>query len=390
MARTVLICGASVAGPALAFWLARYGFEVTVVEVAPNLRPGGYAVDFSGPTHLGVLERMGIREDLQDRATGGRPSRFVDERGRTKFTLPAEFTGGDLEVPRSEVAALLHEHSRDRVEYRFGDSPVGLSQDGDGVHVSFQQAPDQRFDLLIGADGLHSTVRRLEFDSEEQCVTHLGYQVAGWDVANEWGLKKELIFHNRPGTLVGLGANVRDPARADAYALFVAPAMVGRSDREQQHRILEQTFAGQRWEVPGLLAAFGAASDVYFDSVARAQVPRWSSGRVALLGDAACGATLSGLGTGLAVVAAYVLAGELATQTDHTRAFNNYERIVRPYANRCQGEGSPASLLAPVSRWSLMARDLILSRAAGRALALRFGGKSVPGPDLPNYMKEGL
>ena len=387
MPQKVLISGASVAGPSLAFWLARYGFDVTVMEIAPALRTGGYAVDFSGPTHMRVLERMGIREELQARATGGRTSRFVDERGRTQFTLPAEFTGGDLEVPRSEVAAVLYEHSRDRVEYRFGDSLVGLRQTGDGVHASFRQAPDQRFDLVIGADGLHSTVRRLEFVPEEQCVNHLGYQIAGWDVANEWDLGKELIFHNRPGTLAGMGANVCDPARADAYALFAAPAMRGRADREQQYQILEQAFAGQRWQVPGLLAAFGTATDVYFDSVARVQVPHWSIGRVALLGDAACGATLSGLGTGLAVVAAYVLAGELATEPDHTRAFRNYERIVRPYATRCQGEDSPASLLAPTSRWSLLARNLILGRAVGRALALRFGSKGVPGPDLPEYTK---
>lgn len=388
MSATILVSGASVAGPAVAYWLARYGFEVTVVEIAPAPREGGYAVDFSGPTHLTVLERMGLLTELRSHATGGRPSRFVDGTGHTIFRLPAEFTGGDLEVPRAEVSRALRDRGGDRVEYVFGDTITALEQTTDGVLVSFRDAPARRFDLVIGADGMHSTVRRLAFAPEDACVSYLGYQVAGWDLPNQWDVRGELVFHNRPGTLAGLSGNAALPARADAYALFASPeAAVPRGDRNE---VLQRVYAGQRWLVPELLAAFPAATDVYFDAVARVQVPRWSAGRIVLLGDAACGATLSGLGTGLAVVAAYVLAGELARTGDHERAFAEYERIVRPYAQRCQGEGHPARLLAPARAAALRLRDLVLGSATGRALALRFGGKAVPGPDLPDYAADTL
>ncbi|WP_305783791.1 FAD-dependent monooxygenase [Symbioplanes lichenis] len=377
--RSVLISGASVAGPALAMLLARAGFDVTVVEIAPARRTGGYAIDFSGPAHLTVLDRMGLLPDLRARATGGRTSRFVDETGRTLFTLPPEFTGGDLELPRAELSELLHDRGS-TVEYRYGDTITALHQTAGSVRVSFRDAPDQSFDLVIGADGMHSVVRGLAFAPEEECVTYLGYQVAGWDLPNAWDLKGEIHLHNRPGTLAGLSAAARNPARADAYALFADPSPhVGRADR---HRRLEQVYAGQGWEVPTMLAAFPEATDVYFDQVARVAVPTWSTGRIALLGDAACGATLSGTGTGLAVVAAYVLARELTRTPDHAQAFARYEQIIRPYAARTQGGSSPAELLAPAGRLRLRLRDLILGNRVGRALALRAGGKAAPGPDL--------
>ncbi|WP_306215647.1 FAD-dependent monooxygenase [Actinoplanes sp. RD1] len=382
MAGTVLISGASVAGPAAAFLLARAGFDVTVVEIAPRRRTGGYAIDFSGPAHLTVLDRMGLLDDLRARATGGRTSRFVDETGRTLFTLPPEFTGGDLELPRAELSELLHGRGG-TVGYRYGDTVTALQESPDGVRVSFRQAPTQRFDLVIGADGMHSVVRGLAFAPEPECVTYLGYQVAGWDLPHTGDLGREILLHNRPGTLAGLSADVRDPARADAYALFADPSPdVPRGDREAQHRRLGQRYAGQGWRVPEMLAAFPGATDVYFDQVARVAVPRWSAGRIVLLGDAACGATLSGTGTGLAVVAAYVLARELARTPDHRRAFERYERIIRPYADRCQGGASPAEMLAPAGRMRLRLRDLVLGNPLGRALALRSSGKAAAGPDL--------
>jgi 2-polyprenyl-6-methoxyphenol hydroxylase-like FAD-dependent oxidoreductase len=139
----VLISGASVAGPALAYWLGRHGFNPTVVEVAPALRGGGYAVDFRGPAHLQVLERMGVLEELRRLQTGGSPLRFVDETGRTLLHLPGEFAGGDVEVLRTDLSRVLYEHSRDTTEYRFGDAIAAMTQTPGGVEVTFERGAER-------------------------------------------------------------------------------------------------------------------------------------------------------------------------------------------------------------------------------------------------------
>src|SRR5947208_7424925 len=178
----VLISGASIAGPTLAYWLARYGFRPTVVEIAPALRAGGNAVDFRGPTHLGLLERMGVLDDLRRVQTGGTAMRFVDARGRRLMELPATFAGGELEVLRGGLARVLYEHTRRTTEYLFGDSISGLTETPDGVHVTFASGATRVFDLVIGADGVHSGVQRLAFGPESRFVRHLGYYVATWPV----------------------------------------------------------------------------------------------------------------------------------------------------------------------------------------------------------------
>ena len=156
MNKTVLISGASIAGPALAYWLRQYGFEPTVVELAPALRGGGQAVDFRGETHFTVLERMGVLPELRRIRTGGSPIRFVDEEGRTLLHLPSDFAGGDLEVLRGDLARVLHEHSLPGTEYVFGDTITGLTETASGVRAEFRHAAPREFGLVIGADGLHS------------------------------------------------------------------------------------------------------------------------------------------------------------------------------------------------------------------------------------------
>ncbi|MFE7119229.1 FAD-dependent monooxygenase, partial [Streptomyces sp. NPDC057654] len=160
MSTKVLISGASIAGPALAYWLGRYGFETTVVELAPALRGGGQAVDFRGTTHLTVLERMGVLDELRALDTGGSPMTFVDQRGRQILHLPADFAGGDVEVLRGELAQVLYRRSLPRAEYLFDDSITTLDEDPDGVTVTFESGTVRRFDLVVGADGLHSHTRR--------------------------------------------------------------------------------------------------------------------------------------------------------------------------------------------------------------------------------------
>ena len=173
--KTVLISGASIAGPALAYWLDRYGFRVTVVEKAPALRPGGQAVDFKGRTHRTVLERMGVWEEIRQRRTGRFDTVYLDASGRQLAVMTGEFTGGDVEILRGDLTAILYERTAADCEYRFGDSITALTETADGVRAEFEHGAAQSFDLVVGADGIHSRVRRLTFGPEREYVRHLGY-----------------------------------------------------------------------------------------------------------------------------------------------------------------------------------------------------------------------
>ncbi|MFE4519217.1 FAD-dependent monooxygenase [Kitasatospora sp. NPDC056783] len=390
MSTKVLISGASIAGPALAHWLGRYGFEVTVVELAPALRAGGQDVDFRGRTHLTVLERMGVLEELRALGTGGSPMTFVGPDGRRLLHLPAEFAGGDLEVPRGELAQLLHRHSGTRAEYVFGDSVTALEETPHAVRVTFRHGAPREFDLVIGADGLHSTVRRLAFGPERHYVRHLGYYAATWQLPNDLGLPVGGVGLNVPGRLMSVGAAHRDPSRAGAFCLFASPELsYDRHDPAAQRTLVRAAFAGLGWRVPYLLESLDTAPELYFDSISRADVPAWSTGRIALIGDAACGATIGGMGTGTAVVAAYVLAGELArARGDHRAAFDRYEKLLRGYARGCQKGGDRTGpFLAPRTAAGLRFRNALLNRpwALDRMLEL---GKRVSGVELPDYGRE--
>lgn len=386
--KQILISGASIAGPALACWLGRYGFDVTVVELASELRRGGSAVDFRGEVNMTLLARMGILEDLRRVQTGGTPMRFVDASGRTRLYLPAEFAGGDVEVHRFDLARILHEHSRNTTDYVFGDSITELRQTPEGVHVTFASGKRRTFDLVIGADGIHSNVRRLAFGPEESYVSHLGYYVATWETANILGVDRGSLLHNAPGRAIGLGADEVDRARGSGFAIFAAPQLdYDRHDIDQQKQLIAEAFAGVGWHAQQLVGTLRDADGFYFDSISRADVPAWSQGRIALVGDAACGATIGGMGTGTAIVAAYALAGELTLAAgDHTVAFGRYESLLRPYAQKTQQGGDrTGKFLAPRSRIALRLRDMILSRRFAMNLMLKAGQEQAAGIDLPNY-----
>ncbi|SDS10290.1 FAD-dependent monooxygenase [Actinopolymorpha singaporensis] len=386
--RKVLISGASVAGPALAYWLGHYGFEPTVVEIAPALRGGGRAVDFRGEAHLTVLRRMGLLDSLREIQTGGSPMTFVDERGRTLLHLPADFAGGEVEVLRSDLSRVLYEHSRERAKYVFGDSISRLVETPNGVEVTFASGTEDRFDLVIGADGLHSQVRRLTFGEEDQFVSHLGYYAATWDLPNYLGLPPGSLGYNVPGRLASIACDFRDADRAGAFMIFKSPKLAyARHDLDRQRALITNAYEGVGWETPRLLASLRDATELYFDSISRVDIQPWSRGRIGLVGDAACGATIGGMGTGTGIVAAYVLAGELATAgNDHRMAFGRYEALVRDYARGCQvGGNRTGKFLAPASRFGARMRNGMLSNRFLLNLMLKAGENVSSGIRLPDY-----
>ncbi|MEU8975739.1 FAD-dependent monooxygenase [Streptomyces monashensis] len=348
--RRVLISGASIAGPSLALWLSRYGYEVTVVEKAPTLRGGGFAVDFRGHVHRTVLERMGIWDEVNRHQTHMGEQTFVDETGAEQMRLDPSFMSGDVEIFRGDLSRILYERTRDRVEYVFGDSITSLTETADEVHVTFERSAPRTFDLVVGADGLHSNVRRLAFGDESQFVRHLGYYVAGFDAPNHLGLDRTARWFNAPGRGVCLNNYGVDPARAGVLMVFESeqPLDYDRNDLAAQKRLLAERYAGLGWEVPQILTALEQTDALYLDAIAQVRMDRFAKGRVVLLGDAGYGATMGGMGTGLAVVCSYVLAGELATHPDHKAAFAAYEARIRRFAEGCQKTaGGAGPMLAP-------------------------------------------
>ncbi|MEU8222303.1 FAD-dependent monooxygenase [Kribbella sp. NPDC048915] len=362
----VLVSGASVAGPSVALWLGRAGHDVTVVEIAPALRKGGYAVDFRGEVFTTVLARMGVLEDLRALQTGGSAMQFVDASGRSLMRLPAEFSGGELEVLRADLSRVLYEYSRAQATYRFGDSIAALREHAGGVDVVFESGVADTYDLVIGADGMHSVVRRLAWPADQVVERHLGYYAAGWELSNTLGLTGDALMYNVPGRLASVGVDHRDPALAGTLMLFKSPKLdYDRRDLEQQKAIVRDHFDGLGWHVPELLEGLPAATELYFDAISRVRVERWSTQRIVLLGDAGYGATFGALGTGTAVVGSYVLAGEieqaLRAGDELGTAFARYEARLRKAVSTTQDGARAGSFLAPASRFGLAARNRILS-----------------------------
>ncbi|MEU7031284.1 FAD-dependent monooxygenase [Streptomyces sp. NPDC046275] len=362
-ARTVLISGASVAGPALALQLKRHGFAPTVVERAPELRAGGYKVDIRG-TAIEVCRRLGLLDAVRAHSTDMAGGSYVDDTGRTIGELPADIFGGrvegDDEVMRGDLARILYERTRDEVEYVFGDSIASLDDDGDGVDVVFASGARRRFDLVVGADGMHSNTRRLVFGDERRFKRHLGAYISIYTAPNHLGLTRWETYHALPGKLVCVYSSAGESSAKNLF-VFRSPEELAYHHRDvaAQKRLLGEAFAGDGWEIPRLLGHAADADDFYFDSISLIEMDRWSRGRVVLLGDAAhCASPASGQGTGLALTGAYVLAGELAAAGgDHRRAFAEYERVMRPGVelNQRMAEGFVKEMVVD-TRWKIALR----------------------------------
>ncbi|MGP3964384.1 FAD-dependent monooxygenase [Nonomuraea sp. 3N208] len=349
----VLISGASVGGPVLAYWLRRQNAEVTVIERAPAPRKGGQAIDIRGAA-LTVADRMGILEQARALRTTMRGMSMVDGDGNeimrsTEGTLSGgNFDSPDVEILRDDLTALVT--SAADAEYVYGDSIATLAQDAHGVDVTFESGRQGRYDYVVGADGLHSNVRRLAFGPEERFLEHLGMYVSIFTAPNFLGLDHWQTWF-REGDVGGAVFSDRDTGVMRVNLGFGAgPIDYDHHDVEQQKRLIQEHCSGVRWEVPKLLEAMWAADDFYFDAMAQVKMERWSAGRVTLVGDAGyCATPLSGQGTSLAVVGAYVLAQELGT--DPAAAFDRYEERMRPFVaqNQALAVENPGQGAAPES-----------------------------------------
>ncbi|MBQ0884675.1 FAD-dependent monooxygenase [Streptomyces sp. RM72] len=372
--RTALISGASIAGPALAFWLNRHGYEVTVVEKAGTLRSGGYPIDVRGAA-LDVVEKMGLLPRLRDAHIDLRRLTFLHGDGSEVASLhPHAVTGGatgrDLEVRRGDLTDALYTAVRDEVEFLFNDSIDTLDQSEHGVDVTFRGGGGRRFDLVFGADGMHSRTREMLFGPEEQFHRYLGYCFAVFTMRNTLGLSHETVMWNTPGRAAALYA-VGDEDEVHAFLTFARPEppFDAFGDPQAQRDLIVQVFADAGWEVPAILAALHDADDVFFDAVGQIRMPRWSKGRVALLGDAAHAPSfLTGQGTSLALIGAYHLAGALADR-DHAEGFAAYEHATRDFVTLTQDRiGEGGGTLFPTTAGALEQRNERLRGLSARGI----------------------
>ncbi len=394
--QSVLISGIGIAGTTLAYWLGEHGFRPTLVERASHLRTSGNVIDFWG---LGydIAERMGLLSGLKSEGYDVEEVRFVNAEGRREGGFGVDIfrslTGGRfVSIARSDLAKLIYHKIDGRHETIFGDSIVGIETNGDGVDVVFERAAARRFDLVFGADGLHSAVREVVFGRQNRFEKYLGYTVAAFETKG-YRPRDERIYvsHDVPGKQVS-----RFPLRDDR-TLFLFVFADGSDQRTALHdmaghkAILQKEFDDVGWECPRILAALDASDDVYFDRVSQIQMNVWSRGRVALIGDAAfCPSLLAGQGAALAMISAYVVAGELDKREGrHEAAFRRYEQLLRPFITAKQGTAERfARSFAPKTRFGLFFRNQITKAFALPFVANRVLGGLLDRIELPNYSNQ--
>jgi 2-polyprenyl-6-methoxyphenol hydroxylase-like FAD-dependent oxidoreductase len=333
----VLICGASIAGPTLAFWLDRFGYDVTVVERASGPRKGGYAVDLRGPA-MEVVERMGIVPRLAASHVNVEKVTFLDGDGTPAGIIrPQAVSGGvagrDLEVPRTALMETILDAMGDGVKFNYKESISAIEQDASKVHVTFASGKNGDFDLVFGADGVNSTTRKLTIDPAAECLKYLGYCYVGFSIPNLFDVWNENVSWNIPGKAAVL-FSTSDRSQANALLEFLTdnpPYDRMRSD-DDVRALFKEKFAGHGWEVPKILELMDQADDLFYDGTTYVDLEQWSQGRVGLVGDAAYGPSFfTGQGGSLAMVGAYVLAVEMLKSDDHAAAFANYEATMRPF-----------------------------------------------------------
>jgi len=385
----VLISGAGIAGPTLAYWLVEYGFHPTIVERAPKLRTGGYIIDFWG-AGFEIADRMGLSQEIRNRGYQVQEVRIVNSKGERVAGFPAaaftRATGGRYtSLPRGVLASAIFEKIEPNVETIFGDSISSIKESCSKVHVKFESGQTRDFDVVIGADGLHSRVRDLVFGPEDKFEKYLGYKVAAFE-APDYQPRDELtyVMYTRVGQQVGRFA-LRGNSTMLLFIFGDQSAEPKLDSINAQKAVLRERFGRSGWECSQILEALDRTEELYFDRVSQIRMNSreglWSRGRVALLGDAACCVSLlAGQGSALAMVAAYILAGELhRSRGDWARAFAGYEQLFAPFVAKKQKAALRfAASFAPRSRFSLFFRNQIVNLlripwvadlAIGRSLA---------------------
>ena len=391
--KRVLITGASIAGCAAVWWLARVGCEVVVAERAPAFRDGGQNVDVRGLARE-VLRRMGLEEAALRAGTGEEGTAWVDRTGRVVAAVGVGDGGptAEMEILRGDLAHLLFDAARDRADWRFGEAVATISQDAAGVDVTFRSERTERFDAVIVAEGVGSTTREMMFPGENR-PRWMDVAIAYFTIPRRPDDDRSWRWF--PAAR-GRSVSLRPDRHGTARAMLIQQGR--RRDLldwrpDQQKAWLRERFAGAGWQTGRVLDGMAETDDFYFDVLRQVRLPRWSNGRVVLLGDAAwCVTPLGGIGASLAVTGAAVLAGAMKEASDLPTAFSEFERFMRPLAARGQGVPKIAPrIMQPRTRIGVFALHSLLrllTRPAVLRLASRFSGADrSDGPALPETVR---
>jgi 2-polyprenyl-6-methoxyphenol hydroxylase-like FAD-dependent oxidoreductase len=389
----IAISGCGIAGPTLAYWLLRAGHQPTLIEVAPALRASGYMIDFWGVGY-DVADRMGLLPKIRETGYDLAEVRYLDARGRTAATISARTLSRELgdrftSLPRGDLASILHQSVADEAETVFDDSIAALSDLGGAVGVHLASGAEREFDLVIGADGLHSNVRALAYGAETEFERPLGYYVGAFECAG-YAPRDELAYVSCgvPGRQISRFALRGD--RTMFLLVFAAELLAGAPPKNLDERwsALADVFGGMGWEWPTIERALATAPEIYFDRVSQIVTTAWSRGRVALVGDAAaCVSLVAGEGTGLAMTEAYVLAGELACDEDYERALRSYESRLRRFVQGKQKSArSFAASFTPRTAFGVWLRNQAVQLMALPGMPdLLVGAQMRDDFDLPHY-----
>lgn len=363
--QNILISGAGIAGTALAFWLKKHGFNPTIIENAPKFRAGGYAIDFMGAGY-DVALKMGIVAELKKVDIEFSKLKLVDsndqERGSMNYEKIKQLMNGRaMTLLRSTLAKTIYDSLDRDIEIIFGDSIGRIEQNPNGVIVSLKNGQPRTFDLVIGADGLHSNVRKLVFGDEILFEKYLGYYTSSYTIDNYSIGNNAFSMYNYPYKQVAIYSNNKN--QTTTFFIFSSPGKISypHQDTEKQKQLLAQEFRTAGWKCPELLAALDTTTDFYFDSVSQIKMDKWSKGRVTLVGDAGyCPSLLSGKGSTLAMVGAYILAGELKEANgNYQQAFPEYEKQFKPFMEKKQKSAqSFAKSFVPKSHFGIWLRNL--------------------------------
>lgn len=366
----ILISGAGIAGPTLAYWLSHYGFKPTIVEKATRLRAGGYVIDFWG-AGFDIAERMALLPELLQKGYAVQELRVLNQSGKRVAGFPVEAfsratKGRYTTISRADLAATIFGKIDGKVEAIWGDSVSRIAQSERTVRVAFEHGPEREFDLVVGADGLYSPIRRLVFGAQSEFEKYLGYKVAAFDVEG-YRPRDELVYvlytevHQQVGRFTMRGDRTM-------FLFTFADDNADTGDILTQKALLRKRFANSGWECPQILQALDATNELYFDRVSQIRMDArpglWTQGRVTLIGDAAsCVSLLAGQGSALAMVAAYVLAGELhLSKGDHAQAFARYQQLFAPFVQRKQKAALRfAGFFAPKSKTSMFIRNQVMN-----------------------------